>query len=147
MLGNTGGLTQKVVKDDFIESVFFFHSDNRSPMKASTFQTLLEKLGIQSSFSRPRVSNDNPYSEAMFRTMKYRPEFPYKGFENLSVAREWTRTFVHWYTCEHQHSGHKFVTPEEVHSGEYINVLKNREIVYEQAKQKFLLVSLLQFWK
>jgi putative transposase len=105
-------------------------------MKASTFQALLEKLGIQSSYSRPRVSNDNPYSEAMFRTMKYRPEFPYKGFEDVPVARSWTGKFVHWYNCEHQHSGLKFVTPEQVHTGAYIEVLKNREIVYEEAKQK-----------
>ena len=63
------------------------HSDNGSPMKAATFQVLLEKLGVQSSYSRPRVSNDNPYSEAMFRTLKYRPEFPYEGFETLEAAR------------------------------------------------------------
>lgn len=57
-------------------------------MKAATFLVLLETLGIQSSFSRPRVSNDNPYSEAMFRTLKYRPEYPHKGFEILKDARK-----------------------------------------------------------
>ncbi|WP_227940460.1 integrase core domain-containing protein [Alkalihalobacillus deserti] len=86
------------------------------------------------SFLGVRVSNDNPYSETMFRTMKYRPEFPYKGFQDLPVAREWTNKFIHWYNCEHQHSGLKFVTREQVHTGGYIDVLKNSEIVYAQVK-------------
>ncbi len=129
-------IKKAVVSEKIQGEPLVLHSDNGSPMKAVTFQTLLEKLGIQSSYSRPRVSNDNPYSEAMFRTMKYRPEFPYKGFEDLSVAREWTSKFVHWYNCEHQHSGLEFVTPEQVHTGGYIDVLKNRQIVYEQAKQQ-----------
>jgi putative transposase len=65
------------------------HSDNESPMKAATFLATLEKLGVQSSFSRPRVSNDNPYSESLFKTMKYRPVYPNKGFKDLTEAREW----------------------------------------------------------
>jgi putative transposase len=103
-------IKKAVISEKIQGKPLVLHSDNGSPMNAATFQTLLEKLGIQSSYSRPRVSNDNPYSEAMFRTMKYRPEFPYKGFEGLPVAREWTGKFVHWYNCEHQHSGLKFVT-------------------------------------
>ena len=112
------------------------HSDNGSPMKAATFQVLLEKLGIQSSYSRPRVSNDNPYSEAMFRTLKYRPEFPYRGFETLEAAREWALRFVNWYNCIHLHSGINFVTPEQCHTGAHIGILKKRKEVYELAKQK-----------
>jgi putative transposase len=112
------------------------HSDNGSPMKAATFQVLLEKLGIQSSYSRPRVSNDNPYSEAMFRTLKYRPEYPHRGFKTLEEARSWSVKFVHWYNCEHLHSGINFVTPDQCHTGVYIDVLKNRKEVYEQAKLK-----------
>ena len=112
------------------------HSDNGSPMKAETFQVLLEKLGIQSSYSRPRVSNDNPYSEAMFRTLKYRPEYPHRGFKTLEEARLWSVKFVHWYNCEHLHSGINFVTPDQCHTGVYIDVLKNRKEVYEQAKLK-----------
>jgi putative transposase len=112
------------------------HSDNGSPMKAATFQVLLEKLGIQSSYSRPRVSNDNPYSEAMFRTLKYRPEYPHRGFKTLEEARLWSAKFVHWYNCEHLHSGINFVTPDQCHTGVYIEVLKNRKEVYEQAKLK-----------
>ena len=94
-------------------------------MKAATFQVLLEKLGIQSSYSRPRVSNDNPYSESIFRTLKYRPGFPDAGFETIDDALTWTAKFVHWHTHEHQHSGIKFVTPEQRHTGVYIDVLKN----------------------
>jgi putative transposase len=93
-------------------------------MKAGTFQVLLEKLGIQSSYSRPRVSNDNPYSESVFRTLKYRPEFPYNGFQSIEDARAWTARFVHWHTHEHQHSGINFVTPEQRYTGVHIDVLK-----------------------
>jgi len=96
------------------------HSDNGSPMKAATFQVLLEKLGIQSSYSRPRVSNDNPYFEAVFRTLKYRPAFPYMGFKKIDDAQKWTAEFVHWHTHEHQHSGINF----------------NRKAVYERARLK-----------
>ena len=110
------------------------HSDNGRPMKASTFQVLLEKLGIQSSYTRPRVSNDNPWSESIFRTLKYRPEFPYNGFESIEDEREWTARFVHWHTFEHQHSGINFVTPEQRHVGDHIDILKNRKKVYELAK-------------
>src|SRR5690606_35479785 len=83
-----------------------------------------------------RVSNDNPYSEAMFRTLKYRPEFPYKGFETLEAAREWALKFVHWYNCVHLHSGINFVTPEQCHKGAHIDILNKRKEVYEIAKQK-----------
>ena len=114
----------------------FLPSQYGSPMKAATFQVLLEKLGIQSSFSRPAVSNDNPYSEAIFRTLKYRPGFPDAGFETLDDALTWTAKFVHWHTHDHQHSGINFVTPEQRHTGVYIDVLKKRNEVYERAKQK-----------
>jgi hypothetical protein len=72
----------------------------------------------------------------MFRTLKYRPEFPSKGFETLEEARNWSVKFVHWHNFEHQHSGIKFVTPDQCHAGAYIDILKNREEVYEQAKQR-----------
>jgi len=105
-------------------------------MKAATFQVLLEKLGIQSSYTRPRISNDNPYSEAIFRTLKCRPGFPDAGFESLEDALTWTSRLVHWHTHDHQHSGINFVTPEQRHTGVYIDVLKKRNEVYERAKQK-----------
>jgi putative transposase len=130
-------LIKKAIINEKIQgSPLVLQSDNGSPMKAATFQVLLEKLGIQSSYSRPRVSNDNPYSEAMFRTLKYRPEYPHRGFKTLEEARLWSVKFVHWYNCEHLLSGINFVTPDQCHTGVYIVVLKNRKEVYEQAKLK-----------
>lgn len=129
-------LKKAVISEKIQGKPLVLHSDNGSPMKAATFQGLLEMLGIQSSYSRPRVSNDNPYSEAMFRTLKYRPEFPYKGFKTLEEARIWSNQFVHWYNCEHQHSGIKFVTPEQCHTGAHHEILKNRKEVYDLARQK-----------
>ena len=112
------------------------HSDNGSPMKAATFQATLEKLGVQSSFSRPRVSNDNPYSEALFKTMKYRPKYPFKGFKDLEEAREWVGKFVKWYNTEHLHSGINFITPYQRHYGLDKEIMENRIKVYEEAKAK-----------
>ena len=129
-------LKKAVINEKIQEDSLVLHSDNGSPMKASTFQVLLEKLGIQKSYSRPRVSNDNPFSEAAFRTLKYRPEYPSKGFETLEKARDWSLTFVHWYNDVHLHSGIKFVTPNQCHTGVHLDVLKNRQEVYETAKLK-----------
>ena len=112
------------------------HSDNGSPMKAATFQATLEKLGVQSSFSRPRVSNDNPYSEALFKTMKYRPKYPFKGFSNLEEARKWVEKFVKWYNYSHLHSGINFVTPYQRHYGLDKKIMEKRIKVYEEAKAK-----------
>jgi transposase InsO family protein len=89
------------------------HSDNGSPMKALTLKTKLESLGIISSYSRPRVSNDNPYSEALFRTCKYCSEYPTEGFESVDSAREWVNGFVEWYNNKHYHSGLNFVTHDK----------------------------------
>ena len=110
------------------------HSDNGSPMKAATFMATLEKLGVQSSFSRPRVSNDNPYSESLFKTMKYRPVYPNQGFKNLTEAREWISKFVHWYNHEHLHSGINFITPYQRHYGLDIDIMKKRIETYKKAK-------------
>ena len=112
------------------------HSDNGSPMKAATFQATLEKLGVQSSFSRPRVSNDNPYSESLFKTMKYRPQYPFKGFKSLEEARLWVEEFVNWYNYDHSHSGINFVTPYQRHYGLDKKIMENRIKVYEMAKSK-----------
>ena len=73
------------------------HSDNGSAMKGATMLATLEKLGIMPSFSRPRVSNDNPFAESLFRTCKYRPNYPRQPFESVAQAREWVRQFVQWY--------------------------------------------------
>ena len=80
------------------------HSDNGGPMKGATMLATLRELGIVPSFSRPAVSNDNPYSEALFRTLKYRPQYPDKPFASLLAARAWMTEFAHWYNTIHRHS-------------------------------------------
>ena len=112
------------------------HSDNGSPMKGATMLETLYQLGITPSRSRPRVSNDNPYSESMFRTLKYRPNYQPKGFRSLEEARIWVEKFVNWYNDEHHHSGIKFLTPNQRHDGKAHEILKNRQDVYETAKVK-----------
>lgn len=112
------------------------HSDNGSPMKGATLLATLQQLGIMPSFSRPAVSNDNPYSESLFRTLKYRPEYPEKPFEDLSAARHWVQGFVAWYNEEHLHSAIKYVTPGQRHRGEDSVILAQRKQVYLEAKLK-----------
>ena len=110
------------------------HSDNGSPMKGATMLATLYALGITPSNSRPRVSNDNPYSESIFKTLKYNPNYQPKGFASLEEAREWCQLFVNWYRYEHHHSGIKFLTPAERHAGKSDEILKRRHVVYEIAK-------------
>jgi len=110
------------------------HSDNGSPMKGATMLATLQELGVVPSFSRPSVSNDNPFSESVFRTLKYRPEYPEKPFADISEARAWVNGFVQWYNNEHRHSGIKFTTPNERHTGKDIVILANRKLVYKKAK-------------
>ena len=110
------------------------HADNGGPMKGSTMVATLERLGILPSFSRPSVSDDNPYSEALFRTLKYRPEYPDQPFGDLAAARAWVEDFVRWYNTEHLHSGIRFVTPEDRHSGREAAILDGRRELYEQAR-------------
>jgi len=111
------------------------HSDNGSPMKGATMLATLQELGIMPSFSRPSVSNDNPYSESLFRTLKYRPEYPEKPFSDLPAAREWVHGFVQWYNNDHLHSSIKFVTPTQRHTGEDVVILAKRQQVYQAAKE------------
>jgi len=87
------------------------HSDNGAAMKGATRVATLEKLGVHQSLSRPRVRDDNPFAESIFRTLKYRPNFPDKPFESLAAARQWVEGFVAWYHEEHRHSGISYVTP------------------------------------
>jgi transposase InsO family protein len=112
------------------------HADNGSPMKGATMLAKLQKLGIMPSFSRPSVSNDNPYSESLFGTMKYSPAYPSKPFDSLEEAQAWVHEFVRWYNGEHRHSGLKFVTPNERHQGTDATVLERRKAVYEEAKRR-----------
>lgn len=112
------------------------HSDNGSPMKGATMLATLEHLGVAASFSRPRVSNDNPYAESLFRTCKYRPEYPNKPFGSLEEAQSWMHKFVRWYNQDHKHSGLKFVTPAQRHNGQAIAILAQREQVYHEARSR-----------
>lgn len=107
------------------------HGDNGSPLKAGTVVALMETLGITPSRSRPRVSNDNPFSEALFRTTKYHPSMPPHGFANLQAARAWVERFVQWYNHEHYHSALRFVTPAQKHAGEDIAILAKRHALYK----------------
>jgi transposase InsO family protein len=112
------------------------HSDNGGPMRGSTMLATLQRLGIVPSFSRPKVSDDNPFIESLFRTLKYRPEYPHKPFETLADARAWVAGFVAWYNAEHRHSGIRFVTPAERHDGREHAILANRSRVYERARRR-----------
>lgn len=112
------------------------HSDNGGPMKGATLLATLQTLGIQPSFSRPAVSNDNPYSEALFKTLKYRPGYPATPFTNLNHARRWVAGFVDWYNHQHRHSAIQFVTPHQRHTRQDTVLLKRRKAVYEAAKKQ-----------
>lgn len=112
------------------------HSDNGSPMKGATLKATMERLGVIPSFSRPRVSDDNPFSEALFRTLKYRPDYPRRPFESCEEARTWSASFVAWYHREHLHSGIGYVTPLDRHEGRDEAILQARRAVYEAARQR-----------
>lgn len=112
------------------------HSDNGSPMKGATMLGTLQRLGVMPSFSRPSVSNDNAYSESLFKTLKYNSGFPEKPFDTVIEARLWVSGFEHWYNEEHRHSAIQFVTPGQRHRDEDILILKKREDLYEAAKAK-----------
>jgi len=130
----SGLMTDICQREGIMPDQVTLHSDNGSPMKGATMLATLQELGVIPSFSRPSVSNDNPYSESLFRTLKYRPEYPEKPFSNLLSARGWVQGFVDWYNFEHLHSAIQFVTPAQRHTGEDIEILAKRKRVYEQAK-------------
>lgn len=112
------------------------HSDNGSPMKGSSLLITLYELGIAPSNSRPRVSNDNAYIESFFKTVKYMPSFPHKGFSTIEEARIWVAQFSRYYNSEHRHSSLKFITPNQRHNGNAEQIMAKRERVYQEAKQK-----------
>ena len=122
-------IEENIKKDQVI-----LHSDNGGPMKGATMLATIQKLGIIPSFSRPSVSNDNPFSEALFKTLKYIPKYPEKPFSSLQEARNWVNEFVKWYNYHHLHSGIKFVTPIQRHEGNDDIILKKRTKVYLKAQ-------------
>jgi transposase InsO family protein len=118
------------------EAGLVLHSDNGAPMKGATMLATLQMLGVVPSFSRPSVSDDNPYSESLFRTLKYCPAYPNKPFESIEAARKWVHRFVRWYNNEHRHSAIRYVTPNQRHSGQEHPILKQRDTVYDAARKR-----------
>lgn len=132
--------SELVTEACFVEKVkrnqVVLHSDNGAPMKGATLLARLQELGVMPSFSRPSVSDDNAFSEALFRTLKYRSWYPDKPFADLDEARRWVDGFVHWYNNEHLHSGIRFITPQERHTGKDQEILARRHQVYQEARQR-----------
>jgi transposase InsO family protein len=115
---------------------FVLHSDNGAPMKGSTMLATMQRLGVESSFSRPRVCDDNPFSEALNRTLKYCSKFPYKHLDSIEEAQAWVAAFVRWYNSEHLHSAIRYVTPDERHDGRERDILDARRKLYEDARRR-----------
>ncbi len=123
--------SEKCLKKDVV-----LHSDNGAPMKSLTMRAKMYDLGVVTSRSRPRVSNDNPYSESLFRTVKYHPRWPSEGFKSLEAARKWVNEFVCWYNNEHRHSRIKFVTPNQRHDGLDVGILAKRKALYQTKRNE-----------
>lgn len=118
-----------------ILNTLVLHGDNGATLKATTVLAMLHWLGVKPSYSRPRVSNDNAYAESLFRTAKYRPEFPSQGFADLAEAKAWAAAFVAWYNHDHRHSGIGYVSPAQRHAGEDVAILAARHAVYTKARE------------
>ena len=129
-------IQQTVIKERCFKKPLVLHSDNGSPMRSQTLLEKLYELGITPSRSRPRVSNDNPFSESLFRTLKYCPQWPSGGFKSIDEARAWVNQFMNFYNNEHRHSQIRFVTPAQRHAGEDGELLRQREEVYVKAKAR-----------
>jgi len=132
---NASELMQDLCRREQIEpGQLVLHSDNGGSMKGATMLATLRALGVMASLSRPAVSNDNPYSESLFKTLKYRPEYPLEPFVDLAAARAWATTLVRWYNDEHRHSAICFVTPAERHANLDEAILTQRSAVYGIAR-------------
>jgi transposase InsO family protein len=130
-------LIQRVCAETGVDPTgLVLHSDNGKPMRGSTMIATLQWLGIVPSFSRPHVCNDNPYSEALFRTLKHTPAYPRLPFASSDAARRWVARFVSWYNTEHRHSAIQYVTPDQRHVGADVAILARRRRVYERARQQ-----------
>jgi putative transposase len=136
-LQETGLLAESLIlraaEDEKIkQSQLTIHSDRGGPMRSKTLAELFSDLCISKSFSRPHVSNDNPYSESMFKTIKYMPSFPDR-FGSLQEARRFMRKFIRWYNAEHRHSGLEYYTPNDVHTGSHVEKKQKRDSVLADA--------------
>ena len=127
-------LEQTLLREKCLHSGVVLHSDNGAPMKSQTLRVKANELGVTTSYSRPRVSNDNPFAESLFRTCKYRPDWPSAGFKSLDEARAWVLKFTRWYNYEHKHSQLRFVTPHQRHTGQDVELLAQRKERIEAAK-------------
>jgi transposase InsO family protein len=128
-------LQRAVLAEQCVNRPLVLHADNGSPMKGATLLETMRRLQIEPSFSRPRVSNDNAYSEALFRTCKYVPGFPTGGFESLTAARAWVGDFVRWYNHQHLHSALRYVTPVDRHEGRDADILAKRADLVHRARE------------
>ena len=129
-------LTEICLEEKIDKKQLSLHADNGGPMKGATMLVTMQKLGVVPSFSRPSVSDDNPFSESLFKTLKYCPQYPTKPFASIEAATAWVTSFVTWYNTEHLHSGIKFVTPSSRHAGLDKVILEKRSVIYESAKKK-----------
>jgi putative transposase len=135
--GEAGRLVERTCNEHEVDSSkLHLHSDNGGPMKGATMLATLQRLDVVASFSRPRVSDDKPYAEALFRTLKYRPGFPNRPFRDIEEAGSWVAGFVRWSNTEHLHSGLKFVTRDDRYFGRDAAILAARHRVYRRARDK-----------
>jgi putative transposase len=125
-------IAETCVKQGIEPDQLILHSDRGSAMRSKTVAQLLIELGVAKSHSRPRTPTDNPYSEAQFKTLKYRPDYP-EQFDGQEDARRWARDFFHWYNHEHHHTGLALMTPATVHYGQAEAVYEQRQQVLEAA--------------
>lgn len=133
---HAGRLIDRICQEQGIaKGQLTLHSDNGAPMKGATMLATLKRLEVIPSLSRPSVSDDNPYSESLFKTLKYRPSYPDSAFSGIDQARQWVERFVKWYNTEHLHSAIRFVTPGSRHLGLDKAILAKRTVVYEKAKE------------
>jgi len=132
----TAVVLEAIAKEGADPRLLVLHQDNGAPMKGATLKSTLEALGVMASYSRPRVSDDNPFSEALFRTLKYRPEYPANAFTSLEHAQRWVDDFVAWYNGVHLHSAIGFVTPSQRHERLDARTLASRRAVYEAARRR-----------
>jgi putative transposase len=125
-------IQQSCLKHGVQPQVLTLHSDRGAPMTSQCTAQLLADLGVTRSLSRPQVSDDNPFSEAQFKTLKYHPSFPGR-FEDQGQAKTFCRTFFRWYNAEHRHGGIAMLTPEQVHFGQADQVIAQRKAVLNKA--------------
>ena len=134
-------IEQTCLKQGIAPQVLTLHSDRGAPMTSKCTAQLLADLGVTRSLSRPQVSDDNPFSEAQFKTLKYHPGFPGR-FADLTAATAFCRSFFPWYNTEHRHGGIAMLTPEDVHHGRAPRILEHRQrtlrLAWSQHPERFV---------